>query len=95
MQAAFRAVDEIYSPPSSAPDSRGAAFAIVLKDGAVADDEKELLGLQPAENVLTDLPAMLKARELQNKELSRRLTELAKQEQVGERHNAVLSRRLA
>ena len=78
MHAALRAVDENYPHPCSAPYSRGAAFAAVLKDGPAADDEKELLGLQPAENVLTDLPAMLKAREWQNEELSRRLAERAK-----------------
>ena len=60
-----------------------------------AADEKELLDLPPAAKVLTDLPVMLKVRERQNEELSRRLAELAKQEQVGERHNAVLSRHLA
>ena len=94
VQPALRAVDQIYSPLSSAPYSRGAAFAAVFKDGAAADDEKELLGLQLAENVLTALPAMLKAHERQNEELSRRLAERAKQEQVGERHKAVLSCRL-
>ena len=78
----------------SAPNSRGAAFASVFKNEAAADDEKELLGLPPTEEVLTDSPAMLKARERQNEELSRRLAERAKQEQVGERHKAVLSRRL-
>ena len=90
----MRAVDEISSPPSSASYSRGAAFAAVLKDWPAADDEKELLDLQPAENVLTDFQAMLKASERQKEELSRRLAERAKQEQVGERHKAVLSRRL-
>ena len=65
-----------------------------MKDGPAADGEKELLGLQPAETVLTDLPAMLKASERQNEEQSRRLAERAKQEQVCERHIAVLSRRL-
>ena len=54
------------------------AFAAVSTDVAAADDEKELLGLPPAKTVVIDLPAMLKVRDWQNAELSRRLAELAK-----------------
>ena len=35
MKAALRGVDEIYATPSSAPNSREAAFAAIFKDGSV------------------------------------------------------------
>ena len=95
VQAALRGVNEIYSTPYSARYSRVAAFAAVSKDVAAADSEKELLGLPPAKTMVIKLPAMLKVRERQNAELSRRLAELAMQEQVREWQNEVLSRRLA
>ena len=85
--AALRGVNEIYSTPYSTPYCLVAAFAAVSKDVAATDDEKEFLGLPLSKTVVIDIPAMLKVRERQNTELSRLLTELAKQKQVCGWHN--------
>ena len=51
---------------SSLFNLRGSAFAAALKDKAAVDDETELLGLSPAEKVITALTWKLRVRERHN-----------------------------